>query len=299
MYKFILIIYTVFIYVNAYSANFTNGKIDGVGYDISITGNINTGDALIFQNKINELKKEYEASEWKKKYKDWKFLLRVDLNSQGGNLAEAMKIGYIVREYESETFVSYKSECLSSCVFILAAGVNRNVIGKVGIHRPYFEALNSNATTLDIKKMRDENKKVMKEYFVNMDVSDSIIEEMMSIEPNKIKILSEDELTKFRLSVMDADHEEKMIAEDAQRYNLTSSVYRQRNAIALKKCGYFFNASRENRLPEFWKCENMTMLNITESEYLNREVKAKSTCFKMEQGMNRGRCLFDVRILGK
>jgi hypothetical protein len=185
MYKFIIIIYAVFISVNAYSANFTNGKIDGVGYDISIIGNINTGDALIFQNKINELKKEYEASEWKKKYKDWKFLLRVDLNSQGGNLTE-----------ESETFVSYKSECLSSCVFILAAGVNRNVIGKVGIHRPYFEALNSNATTLDIKKMRDENKKVMKEYFVNMDVSDSIIEEMMSIEPNKIKILSEDELTK-------------------------------------------------------------------------------------------------------
>ena len=274
MIKLIFIFFTCWIAFPAISANFINEKIGDTVYSINITGNINSGDAINFQNKISELKKEFESSELKKKYKDWKFYLDVNLNSKGGNLTEAMKIGYIVRANESTTWVPINAECLSSCVFILAAGVNRNVIGKVGIHRPYFEALNSNATTLDIKKMRDENKKLMKEYFANMDVSDSIIEEMMSVEPNKIKILSEDELTKFRLSVMDADHEEKMIAEEAQRYNLTSSVYRQRNAITEKKCGYSFTASRENRLPEFWKCQNMTMLNITESEYINREAKA-------------------------
>ena len=299
MNKFFKLFLLSLISLNANSANFINGKIDGSSYDISIIGNINTGDALIFQNKINELKKYYEVSEWKKRYKDWEFILNVDLNSKGGDLTEAMKIGYIVREYQSQTLVSYKSECHSSCVFILAAGVNRTVIGKVGIHRPYFDSLNSNATTLEIKKMRDENKKSMKEYFANMDVSESIIDEMMSIEPSKIKILNEDELIKFRLSVKDANYEEKRIAEDAKRYNLKSSVYRERNVISEKKCGYSFVAIRENRWPDWLKCERMTMLNISESEYLNREAKAQSTCLKMEQGTNRERCLFDVRILGK
>ena len=299
MIKLIFIFFACLVASAAHSADFVKGRVSEISYSITITGNINSGDALIFQSKINELKNEYLESDWKRNNKDWKFFLYVDLNSKGGNLSEAMKIGYIVRNYEAQTMVPYKKECLSSCVFILAAGVNRDVYGTVGIHRPYFESLNPNATTSEIKKMREENKKLIKEYFANMDVSDSIIDEMMSIEPSKIKILSEDELTKFRLSVMDADHEEKMIAEEAQRYNLTSSVYRQRNAITEKKCGYSFKAIQENKFPEFFKCQNMVMLNISESEYFNREARAKSTCFKMEQGPNRGRCLFDVRILGK
>lgn len=168
-----------------------------------------------------------------------------------------------------------------------------------GVHRPYFENLNPNSTNSEIKAMREEIKKIINKYFNEMDISESIIDEMLSIEPNKIKILSADELTKYRITVMDANHEEKMIAEEAQRYNITSGIYRQRKAITDKKCGYFHVAAREKRLPEFWKCEKMTMLNISESEYNLRESKAQAKCFKIEAGPNRGQCYYDATILGK
>lgn len=299
MNKLIFIFCTYWIVLPANSANFINGKIGQTGYSISVMGNINPGDALIFQSKIIELKKEYQESDWKKKNKDWKFFLNVDLNSKGGSLNEAMKIGYIVRDYEAQTFVPYKMECLSSCVFILAAGVNRNVYGKVGVHRPYFEDLDPNASKTEIRAMREEMKKRMIKYLNDMDISESIIDEMLSIEPDKIKILSEDDLTKYRLTVMDADHEEKMISEEAQNFNLTSSVYRQRKFLSQKKCGYITTAIQNNSVPEYLKCQNMVILNITEIEYVNRESKVKANCANLEKGANRNKCFFDARILGK
>src|SRR5438552_18079244 len=55
----------------------------------------------------------------------------------------SMAIGRLIRRDKRAIFVMPNSECLSSCVFILAGGVMRYVAAdparptQVGIHRPY------------------------------------------------------------------------------------------------------------------------------------------------------------------
>ena len=300
MIKLIFIFFTCWIPIHSLSAAFiTESAIDGCFNKITISGIINSEDSLIFQKKYEKLKLDFENSKCKKVLKDINFSIGIDLNSRGGNLNESMKIGSFIRAKELNTSVAHDKECLSSCVFILAAGVTRVTWGKIGIHRPYFEHLKSGTTISEIKQIREENTKVIKEYFNKMDISELIVDEMLSIEPDKIKVLNENELIRFRLSLMDSDYEERSTAEGAKDYNITSALYRERLSLQEKRCGFYGKAIDNKRESEFFKCQNMVMLNISESEFLNREAKAKSTCFKMEQGPNRGRCLFDVRILGK
>lgn len=71
----------------------------------------------------------------------------VFLDSQGGNLETAMRIGRFIRK--SKWYVmAYVNEdliCASACVFILASIKQRSIEGKVVIHRPYLD--NDNATS--------------------------------------------------------------------------------------------------------------------------------------------------------
>jgi len=299
MYNIIRFLLIYVIHLSAISATIIADNNDrGCMNNISIAGLIDSGDAIVFQNKIDKLKTDFDKGECRKILKDFKFYGHLGLHSKGGNLNEALKIGQIVRENELQVTVSFNKECFSSCVFILAAGVSRTPWGKIGIHRPYFDQLKSGTSVTEIKAIREENIRIMKSYLKKMDISESIIDDMLSIEPDKIKILTEDDLTRYRLNLMDADYEEKMVAEEAQSYNLTSSIFRQRRSLSEKKCGYVGTAIDNNRIPEFRKCQNMTMLNISESEYLNRESKVNTICQKINLE-SRGPCLYDARILGK
>ena len=47
------------------------------------------------------------------------------LNSVGGDVATAMKIGRYLRALEFDTIVEDNARCLSSCVFIFASGLNK------------------------------------------------------------------------------------------------------------------------------------------------------------------------------
>jgi hypothetical protein len=59
------------------------------------------------------------------------------LDSPGGNVAEAMKLGRIIRNRQIGTFVPGDSACASACVLLLAAGVHRGALGPVEIHSFY------------------------------------------------------------------------------------------------------------------------------------------------------------------
>jgi hypothetical protein len=61
----------------------------------------------------------------------------VNLDSIGGDVETALSMGRILRSDRAAAEVRNDGKCFSSCVFVLAAGVNRYVRGPVGIHRPY------------------------------------------------------------------------------------------------------------------------------------------------------------------
>ena len=78
------------------------------------------------------------------------------LNSSGGDVEEAMKIGRYFKKNEFSVSVAYGDSCYSSCVFLLAGGVDRHAVGKVGVHRPYFGSLDKSLTTSQIKEFREK-----------------------------------------------------------------------------------------------------------------------------------------------
>src|SRR5437667_5050703 len=49
----------------------------------------------------------------------------VNLDSSGGDVYASMDIGRMIRRHRASVAVQKESKCLSSCVFILAAGVQR------------------------------------------------------------------------------------------------------------------------------------------------------------------------------
>lgn len=63
------------------------------------------------------------------------FLSAVHLDSPGGDVREAMKIARLLERSFTVTFIDKGSVCASACVMIWAAGVERSISGKLGVHR--------------------------------------------------------------------------------------------------------------------------------------------------------------------
>ena len=61
------------------------------------------------------------------------------IDSPGGNVVAAMNIGRMLRNARMPISIPKGKECVSACIMVLAAAVERNYGGKIGIHRPYFD----------------------------------------------------------------------------------------------------------------------------------------------------------------
>ena len=58
------------------------------------------------------------------------------LDNIGGSTAEAMRMGYVLRETGFDALVPASAVCQGSCIYLLAAGRQRTIRGYVGLHRP-------------------------------------------------------------------------------------------------------------------------------------------------------------------
>ena len=132
------------------------------------------------------------------------------LASPGGDLAEAMKIGQLIRRMKLSVWAPDANKrswsimihvndpqnnlCASACFFIYAAGVDRR--GDIlGIHRPRI-------TEEDLRSMSMEQAalgqlstgEVTSTYLRQMGIPNSIIERMNSTKPNDIQWIGENEM---------------------------------------------------------------------------------------------------------
>jgi hypothetical protein len=199
---------------------------------VRLKGPIAKNDSSKFSNFIEQLNKSIKVCNF------WDgMILKVGLDSEGGDVDEAMRIGRLIKNNSFGTITGQAYKCLSSCVLILASGVERqSLLGNVGIHRPYFSDLNEKLTIDEIRKIKDKKNKEIKTYLEEMDSNPALLDAMISIEPSNIKMLTEDELKFYRLIGDDANYEEKKIAMLASVYNMTSSEYRRQSDSADKIC---------------------------------------------------------------
>lgn len=128
--------------------------------------------------------------------------VRLSLDSEGGsmNVAEALGSGLFSMDLNLTTRVEQGHFCISACVLILAAGRERVVEGRVGIHRMYFEPTPGTGTP-----DRDEDQVyrgalgTLKDYFEKVGVRPAIVDEMLEYGPNEVHFLSDRELAHYGL----------------------------------------------------------------------------------------------------
>src|SRR5439155_595648 len=65
----------------------------------------------------------------------------VIINSQGGSVSVSLEMGKVLRDYHANTVVDGNGTCSSSCIFVFAGGVMRDLFsnGRFGLHRPRFD----------------------------------------------------------------------------------------------------------------------------------------------------------------
>ena len=133
------------------------------------------------------------------------------LASPGGDIAEAIMIGQLVRRLKMNVWAPermlikrgiqlvvisdhYNNLCASACFFIYAAGTSRE--GDVlGVHRPRITQEDLKTMTIDQAAFRQTNASdIASEYLRKMGIPNSIIEKESTTKPNDIQWLSDDEV---------------------------------------------------------------------------------------------------------
>lgn len=112
------------------------------------------------------------------------------LDSIGGSAAESIKMGRLLREAGFETLVPTNSVCQGSCVYLLAAGKQRTVRGYVGLHRPYYPAGDSSQAAGSYNA---------RAYLRDMDIPLELADTMQSIDPQRMRVLTTQELQRYGL----------------------------------------------------------------------------------------------------
>lgn len=181
-----------------------NIHIDIENSSINISGEFKQGDA------------EHLAS-LLEKFKKYKIISTLDINSPGGNLQEAMRLAKLVNGLHVEVKVPKGGYCISACFFILLEGysrtfegvpedwgnlspeylfllsppLNESHFGFVGIHRPYLKSPSGNVAAT---KKQEELMRQVRVYLAAKAVPQYLVDEMMSRPSNDIYWLKESDI---------------------------------------------------------------------------------------------------------
>lgn len=161
----------------------------------------------------------------------------VYLNSPGGDVRSAMRMGRDIRKHRLDTMIPPGMRCLSSCIYLLAAGDSKTVAGQVGIHRPYF--VTSPGEPADVAEQLKQLIAASKAYFVDMNIPEGLVEEMFSTPPSSMKILSPAELQSYRLSQRDIVQDEVTGLEMAQSLGVSRTTIVRFYADINAQCARF------------------------------------------------------------
>jgi len=158
------------------------------------------------------------------------------LDSEGGDIAAAIEIGRLIRRWPgSSVLVSLNSKCFSACVFLLAGGLHRTVHGKVGIHRPFGAGPKTGSYESTQKEFRALEQSA-KRFLQDVNIPVSLFDEMMSVPPQKLRLLTEDELARYGIGQNDPVYEEVRDGQAAQALGISKEEYLRRKNRSERIC---------------------------------------------------------------
>lgn len=219
---------------------------------ITVSGTINAGDEKNFEVEVGR-----------------GLTMQVELNSNGGDVETALKIGRIVRERKLHTIIQRDAGCASACVFVLLGGVQRSGEGQIGLHRPYFGALPANATQQDILNANRALSTKIKAFLGEMNIGNELLSAMQAIPPNSMRWLSRQEAQNFGVYGTDVVYDELRVAKNAEIYGVTSAAFRARAVAATAAC----KAAGEISEPKAG-CFDMNFYGLSSSDYTRLNARA-------------------------
>src|SRR5579862_6887356 len=124
----------------------------------------------------------------------------VVISSQGGDVAEAIRIGKFIKSTYVPVVVGPRyGQCASACFIIFASAAQRvSIGGLIGIHRPSLKPDSIRRLTL-MDAQREESQELhnLAQYLHSLGVPEQLIEEMLASAPKSMHWLSNDELTQL------------------------------------------------------------------------------------------------------
>jgi len=213
--------------------------------------------------------------------------------SGGGDVTTALHIGRILRDLQSHIIIGgfiptptgmmeATGECVSSCVFLLAGGVSRLVIGRVGVHRPYFTALSPKRSPAEVSQYYEQQRTMIIKFLNHMNVPLSLLDFMDETPPESIHYLTAAELAKYHLDGDGPIFNERIIARMADIRGLTSAQYRQRLVDEDSICGTINATCNSGTLEQtaqcrdqHFTCTSAVSWGLSIPEYLKRQKEAQ------------------------
>jgi ATP-dependent protease ClpP protease subunit len=165
------------------------------------------------------------------------------INSRGGNVASAMAIGRMFRK--ERAWLSVDGDCVSACIFVLAGAIDRIIVNsaRVGIHRPYAIRIDPSFSTDKVREAYRAALQQIRSYLREMNVSERLADDMLAIEPEKVRFLTNAELARYRLLGLDRGEQETRAieneirdVEDANRLRLDRREYTRRKTLGDARC---------------------------------------------------------------
>jgi hypothetical protein len=214
------------------------------------------------------------------------------INSDGGDMREAMAMGRLVRSRKLSVAIDTGQRCLSSCVLVLAGRWEApSIAGLVGVHRP-FSADARGEDGASLSRRVQEMKAEITAYLQEMNVSPLLADLMMATPPDRVRPLTKAELDRYLLSQADPAAEEEKTAEWAREWGITSSEYRRRSRIVNAECGRpVLEAAAESLLRRAFdypcprpsatqqdRCTFAAMRGETRAEFMLTEVELTRQC---------------------
>lgn len=165
---------------------FRTVEAEGLGEVLLINGPVESGDGERFASHLAGLGSPPDT---------------IAFNSPGGVVAEALAIGRTLRESEANTAMLAGMVCLSSCPYILAAGVERRISpdASVGMHQHYFDTPGYMPVFLAVEGIQHGQGRTL-EYLIEMGIDPGLMLYSLITPPEEIYLLVEEELLETRLA---------------------------------------------------------------------------------------------------
>jgi len=146
-----------------------DNRFDKKTSTVQITGTIWDRDAGRLQNQFGETAP--------------KIVPKFSLNSEGGDIFAAIRIGRLIRKLKARTVVAPRAKCHSACALIFIAGMERTNSGEIGLHRPYHDT-----DAEQLKQYLPALYAQVKDYVLEMGLSEAFFQKMMDTDSSKMAI---------------------------------------------------------------------------------------------------------------